>query len=159
MKLHGRHLAIPLLIASLLTSAYFLSERYRLVMESQSATLRGDPDHPATASNWVDTHLYFGLGPANAPGKGVPETAWREFLDKEVTPRFPFRPLASSTSTANGAAWKRPSQNASAPSSSSSTTRPRPRTTTRIEAIRAAWKRRTGDQSVLKVTQTASVSF
>jgi hypothetical protein len=29
----------------------------------------------------------------------------------------------------------------------------------RVEAIRAAWKQRTGDQSVLKVTQPADVSF
>ncbi len=55
----------------------------------QTATLRGDPAHPATASNWVDTRLYFGLGPADASDKGVPDTAWRDFLDKEVTPRFP----------------------------------------------------------------------
>ena len=29
----------------------------------------------------------------------------------------------------------------------------------RIEAIRAAWKQKTGDQSVMKVTQPAEVSF
>ena len=29
----------------------------------------------------------------------------------------------------------------------------------KIEAIRAAWKRMTGDQSVLKVTHAADVSF
>jgi hypothetical protein len=29
----------------------------------------------------------------------------------------------------------------------------------KIEAIRAAWKQRTGDQSVMKVTQLADVSF
>jgi hypothetical protein len=29
----------------------------------------------------------------------------------------------------------------------------------KIEAIRAAWKQRTGDQSVLRVTQPADVSF
>jgi len=28
-----------------------------------------------------------------------------------------------------------------------------------VEAIRAAWKQKTGDQSVLKVTQPADVSF
>jgi hypothetical protein len=31
--------------------------------------------------------------------------------------------------------------------------------TARIEAIRAAWKQKTGDQSVMKVTQPADVSF
>jgi hypothetical protein len=29
----------------------------------------------------------------------------------------------------------------------------------KVEAIRAAWKQRTGDQSVLRVTQPAEVSF
>jgi hypothetical protein len=29
----------------------------------------------------------------------------------------------------------------------------------KIEAIRVAWKQRTGDQSVMKVTQPAEVSF
>ena len=29
----------------------------------------------------------------------------------------------------------------------------------KIEAIRAAWKQKTGDQSVLKVSQRADVSF
>jgi hypothetical protein len=80
-----------------------------------SATLKGDAAHPAHAVRWVDTRLYFGLGPADAPDKGVNEAAWREFLDKEVTPRF--------------------------------------------QAIRAAWKQKTGDQSVMKVTQPADVSF
>jgi hypothetical protein len=31
--------------------------------------------------------------------------------------------------------------------------------TARIEAIRAAWKQKTGDQSVMKVTLPANVSF
>jgi len=30
---------------------------------------------------------------------------------------------------------------------------------TKIDAIRAAWKRMTGDQSVLRVTEPADVSF
>ena len=34
-----------------------------------------------------------------------------------------------------------------------------PENAARIEAIRAAWKQKTGDQSVLKVTQPADVSF
>src|ERR1035441_5387891 len=54
-----------------------------------TATLKGDAAHPAHGQHWVDTRLYFGLGPAEAPEKGVSEAAWREFLDKEVTPRFP----------------------------------------------------------------------
>ena len=54
-----------------------------------SPTLHGDRAHPAHATHWVDTHLYFGLGPAEASDKGITEAAWRDFLDKEVTQRFP----------------------------------------------------------------------
>ena len=52
-------------------------------------TLSGDAAHPGQTRGWVDTKLYFGLGLANAPDKGVSEAQWRDFLDKEVTPRFP----------------------------------------------------------------------
>jgi hypothetical protein len=52
-------------------------------------TLTGDPAHPRQTSGWVDTKLYFGLGPADRPEKGISEAHWRDFLDKEVTPRFP----------------------------------------------------------------------
>src|SRR5580704_3876761 len=58
-------------------------------LRAQTPTLHGDAAHPARAAHWVDTRLYFGLGPADAPDKGVSEAAWRAFLDKEVTPRFP----------------------------------------------------------------------
>jgi hypothetical protein len=34
-----------------------------------------------------------------------------------------------------------------------------PENRAKVEAIRSAWKRRTGDQSVLRVTQPADVSF
>src|ERR1700720_3080757 len=54
-----------------------------------SPTLQGDAAHPAKTAGWVDTQLYFWLGPAGAPEKGVSEAAWRSFLDAEVTPRFP----------------------------------------------------------------------
>lgn len=54
-----------------------------------TATLKGDANHPSSTTNWVDTRLYFGLGPADAADKGTSEAAWRDFLDKEVTPRFP----------------------------------------------------------------------
>ena len=56
---------------------------------TQSPTLQNDPAHPPATQNWVDTRLYFGLGPADAPTKGVSEAVWRAFLDREVTPRFP----------------------------------------------------------------------
>ena len=36
-------------------------------------TLSGDPGHPGETKGWVDTRLYFGLGPADQPGQGVSE--------------------------------------------------------------------------------------
>src|ERR1017187_3668390 len=65
-----------------------------------AVTLAGDPAHPGQTQGWVDTRLYFGLGPADT----------QQNRDK-------------------------------------------------IEAIRAAWKYQTGDQSVLRVTEPAEVSF
>src|SRR6476660_1905311 len=52
-------------------------------------TLQGDPAHPGLTKGWVDTKLYFGLGPFDHPDQGVSEADWRGFLDREVTPRFP----------------------------------------------------------------------
>ena len=125
--------------------------------QSATSTLHGDRAHPAHAAHWVDTRLYFGLGPADAPDKGVSEAAWRDFLDHEVTPRFPAG-LPSSTSTASGRPSRSQPPSASAPRSSSSTT-PQLANSARIEAIRVAWKKLTGDQSVMKVTAPADVSF
>jgi hypothetical protein len=128
--------------------------------QAQSPTLSGDPAHPAATSNWVDTKLYFGLGPFGDPRKGVSEAKWRAFLDREVTPRFP---AGLSVLDVYG-------QWLSAKAKSTRTERIRskllvidypesPENEAKIDAIRTAWKRLTGDQSVLKVTQPADVSF
>jgi hypothetical protein len=123
-----------------------------------SATLHGDKAHPAHGAHWVDTQLYFGLGPADRPDAGVSEAAWREFLDTEVTPRFP-----SGLSVLDvygqwlGKGAAKPERIRSKmliidyPATAENAAR--------VEAIRVAWKKRTGDQSVLKVTQPADVSF
>ncbi len=126
--------------------------------QTASAKLHGDAAHPAQAPHWVDTRLYFGLGPANDLSKGVSEAQWRAFLDKEVTPRFPSglsvmdiygqwegkgeaqpERIRSKVLIIDYAATK---ENA-----------------VKIDAIRAAWKKTTGDQSVMKVTEPADVSF
>jgi hypothetical protein len=121
-------------------------------------TLQGDAAHPAHTSGWVDTKLYFGLGPADHPEQGVSEAQWRDFLDKEVTPRFPD---GLSVVDVYGQ-WQ----------GKGSATVERLRSKlliidypdsaenrAKIDAIRSAWKQRTGDQSVLKVTAPADVSF
>ena len=123
-----------------------------------TATLNGDPAHPAAAANWVDTRLYFGLGPADSPGKGVADAAWREFLDQEVTPRFPS---GLSVIDVYGQ-WQGRQQTAPGRERSKLLVIDYPDTSEnrdRIEAIRLAWKRRTGAQSVLKVSQPADISF
>jgi Protein of unknown function (DUF3574) len=147
-------LPIALLLA-LLTGVSYRS------FSSQSApspTLHGDAAHPAMTQGWVDTHLYFGLGPADAPEKGVSEAAWRDFLDKEVTSRFP---AGLSVVDVYGQ-WQGKNQTAPERIRSKMLIIDYPGTADndrRIDAIRAAWKQKTGDQSVMKVTQPADVSF
>ncbi len=55
---------------------------------SPQATLHGDAAHPA-AQRWLRTELYFGVGPVDDADGAANEKRWREFLDREVTPRFP----------------------------------------------------------------------
>jgi hypothetical protein len=122
------------------------------------AVRHGGATHPAQAQGGVDTRLYFGLGPADQPQQGISEQAWREFLDREVTPRFPD---GLSVLDVYGQ-WQ------GAQSASPERLRSKllvidhadtAQNRAKIEAIRTAWKRRTGDQSVLRVTQPADVSF
>jgi hypothetical protein len=125
---------------------------------SASATLQGDAAHPGQTQGWVDTRLYFGLGPADQPGQGISESAWRDFLDKEVTPRFPD---GLSVLDVYGQ-WQGKQETKPERLHSKLLVIDYPDTAEnrgKIEAIRAAWKQRTGDQSVLRVTQAADVSF
>jgi uncharacterized lipoprotein len=122
------------------------------------AVSHGDPAHPARAQGWVDTRLYFGLGPADQPQQGVSEQVWREFLDREVTPRFPGGLSVidvygqwQDVRQANPERLRSKLLVIDYPDT--------PANRAKVEAIRAAWKQRTGDQSVLRVTQPADVSF
>ena len=121
-------------------------------------TLTGDPSHPGQTSGWVDTKLYFGLGPADQPERGIGESRWREFLDREVTPRFPH---GLSVIDIYGQ-WQGKSQPAPERLHSKLLIIDYPDTQEnrdRVDSIRAAWKKMTGDQSVLRVTEPADVSF
>lgn len=120
--------------------------------------LQGDPAHPALARGWVDTKLYFGLGPVDHPGQGVSEADWRSFLDREVTPRFPD---GLSVLDVYGQ-WQ--GKNQTAPERLRSKMLiidypDTPENRAKIDAIRTAWKQKTGDQSVMRVTEPADVSF
>jgi len=121
-------------------------------------TLSGDAAHPGQTSGWVDTKLYFGLGPADHPEQGVSEAEWRAFLDKEVTPRFPS---GLSVVDVYGQ-WQGKKDPAPQRLRSKLLIVDYPDTEenrVKVEAIRAAWKRQTGQLSVLRVTEPADVSF
>jgi hypothetical protein len=123
-----------------------------------SATLAGDAAHPGVTQGWVDTKLYFGLGSADHPERGISETDWRSFLDREVTPRFPS---GLSVVDVYGQ-WQGKNEAAPERLRSKMLIIDYPDTVenrAKIEAIRAAWKEKTGDQSVMRVTEAADVSF
>ncbi|HEY1767338.1 MAG TPA: DUF3574 domain-containing protein [Terracidiphilus sp.] len=125
---------------------------------SAAPTLQGDPAHPGRAQGWVDTKLYFGLGPADHPEQGIGEAAWRDFLDREVTPRFPsglsvLDVYGQWLSKGSAAPERLRSKLLVIDYEDSAENR------VKVDAIRAAWKQKTGDQSVLMVTEPAEVSF
>jgi len=145
-------------MAAMLALLLCVSYRSFSSQSAPSPTLHGDAAHPAKTQGWVDTHLYFGLGPADAPEKGVSEAAWRDFLDKEVTSRFP---AGLSVVDVYGQ-WQGKDETAPERIRSKMLIIDYPGTADndrRIDAIRAAWKQKTGDRSVMKVTQPADVSF
>jgi hypothetical protein len=128
------------------------------VSSGAAPTLKGDPAHPDSTHGWVDTKLYFGLGLADHPEQGISETEWRSFLDREATPRFPS---GLSVVDVYGQ-WQGKDERAPERLRSkmliiyyADTTENREK----IEAIRSAWKQKTGDQSVLRVSEPADVSF
>lgn len=127
-------------------------------LNSASPTLAGDPAHPGRTQGWVDTKLYFALGLADHPEQGVSEGAWRAFLDTQVTPRFP---AGLSVVDVYGQ-WQGKKEATPSRLRSKMLIIDYPDTQEnrdKIEAIRAAWKQQTGQQSVLRVTQPADVSF
>jgi len=123
-----------------------------------TSTLQGDAAHPGQTQGWVETKLYFGLGLADDASSGVGEQGWRGFLDAEVTPRFPD---GLSVVDVYGQ-WQGKGQSSPERLRSKLLLIDYPDTAAnraKVEAIRAAWKKKTGDQSVLRVTQPAEVSF
>jgi len=123
-----------------------------------SSSLHGDPTRPAQAQ-WLRTELYFSLGTLGGSGADViSPQRWTEFLDKEVTPRFPD---GFSVLEAYGQ-WR----DHGAPEPERLSTKVivilhegNAQHEQDIEAIRLAWKRITGDLSVLRLSQPAQVSF
>lgn len=122
-----------------------------------SSTLQGDATRPAQAQ-WVRTELYFSVGPLEGKEGGVSPARWREFLDQEVTTRFPD---GFSVFDAYGQ-WK--DHDAKVPERLATKVivilhESSAKRESDIEAIRLAYKRITGDLSVLRLSQPAAVSF
>jgi hypothetical protein len=122
-----------------------------------SSTLQGDASRPAQAQ-WIRTELYFSVGSVEGKQGAVSPERWREFLDKEVTPRFP------DGFTAFDAYGQWRDHGAKEPERLSTKVivilhENSPKHSSDIEAIRLAYKRITGDLSVLRLSQPAQVSF
>lgn len=155
---HMRLGGVPVLILVSTLALAGCAHRTAPLPAAAAPTLQGDPAHPGHTTGWVDTKLYFGLGPADQPEKGIGEAQWREFLDKEVTPRFP---AGLSVVDVYGQ-WQGKHQSAPERLRSKMLIIDYPDNAgnrAKIAAIRSAWKQRTGDQSVLEVTEPADVSF
>ncbi|MGG2019392.1 DUF3574 domain-containing protein [Pseudomonas sp. S8] len=122
-----------------------------------SSTLQGDATRPAQAQ-WIRTELYFSVGTVDGKEGAVSPARWREFLDKEVTSRFPD---GFTVFDAYGQ-WR--DHGAKEPERLSTKVivilhENNPQNAGNIEAIRLAYKRITGDLSVLRLSQPADVSF
>jgi non-canonical (house-cleaning) NTP pyrophosphatase len=122
-----------------------------------SSTLQGDASRPAQAK-WVRTELYFSVGLIDGGPGSVSPARWREFLDQEVTARFP------DGFTAFDAYGQWRDHGAAQPERLATKVivvlhEDNTQNNANIEAIRLAYKRITGDLSVLRLSQPADVSF
>ncbi|WP_460928890.1 DUF3574 domain-containing protein [Pseudomonas sp. MC6] len=122
-----------------------------------SSTLQCDASRPAQAQ-WIRTELYFSVGSIDGKEGAVSPARWREFLDQEVTSRFPD---GFSVLDAYGQ-WR--DKGAKEPERLSTKVivilhENSAKNGASIEAIRLAYKRITGDLSVLRLSQPAEVSF
>lgn len=134
------------------------TQHTRIPAQAAAPTDSGDAAHPGRTSGWVDTKLYFGLGPADHPEQGVSEAEWRAFLDKEVTPRFP---AGLSVVDVYGQ-WQGKGEKTPERLRSKMLVIDYPDTAenrAKVDAIRQAWKQKTGDESVLRITEPVDVSF
>jgi hypothetical protein len=127
-----------------------------------TATLAGDSARPARASGWLRSELYFGAGAEAKDGQAtadaIDDVRWRAFLDAEVTPRFPD---GLTVFEAYGQWRYRGEQEPERQRARVLVIlhEDSPQHRADIEAIRLAWKRATGHQSVLWSRQPAEVSF
>ena len=122
-----------------------------------TASLHGDASRPTTDQGWLRSELYFGVG-IDGGLQQVDAAHWQAFLDREVTPRFPD---GLTVIDAYGQ-WLSRDQSQPGRLRSKQLVILHPDTPehrARIDAIRLAWKRETGHQSVLWSWQRVGVSF
>jgi hypothetical protein len=146
----NEQLRLPILaLAFAGVSAVAVAAYYAVAPPPMSAACR------VAATPYARLELLFGLG--RKDGTEIGEADWRAFLDSEVTPRFPdgLTVLNGYGQWRNGAGaiareksvmlviWHRRTADSEA----------------RIEAIRAAYKARFGQESVLRVDGVSCVSF
>lgn len=122
-----------------------------------TASMHGDASRPAQSSGWIRSELYFAVG--NEDGTGIIDDArWRAFLDAEVTPRFP-----DGLTVLDGYGQWRFQQDGRLVRQRAKVLvvlhEDGARRREDIEAIRLAWKRMTGHESVLWARSAVEVSF
>ncbi len=127
------------------------------------AAMQGDAARPANATQWIRSELYFGVGSEDGNATRVQEQAvseqqWRDFLDREVTPRFP-----DGLTVFDGyGQWR--FHDATTPNRLKTKVlvilhEDTPQRRADIEAIRSAWKNMTLHESVLWSQEKVDVSF
>lgn len=147
-----------LFAAVLALSACASTSPRQVAPPSTTSALHGDAARPAQASGWVRSELYFGVANEADATNGISEAKWREFLDREVTSRFPdgltvFDAYGQWLFRGNDQPGRLKSKLLVILHEDT------PQRRADIEAIRLAWKQATGHQSVLWALQPVEVSF
>ncbi len=142
---------------AMVAAALWLPGCAGLVSKDATAAMQGDAARPAQAAGWVRSELYFAVG--NEDGSDtVDEAGWRDFLDREVTPRFP-----DGLTVLDGyGQWRFKDEGRLVRQRCKVLVLLHEDGAARrndIEAIRLAWKRASGHESVLWARQAVEVSF
>ncbi|WP_293397706.1 DUF3574 domain-containing protein [Nevskia sp.] len=121
------------------------------------ATMQGDAARPAKAPRWQRAELYFGLGRSDGSTADADRERWQRFLDEEVTTRFPD---GFSVLDVYGQWQRRDTKTIERLNSKLLVILFQgPQHRRDLDALRAAWKQRSGDESVLLTISPAEVSF
>ena len=126
-----------------------------LLLAGCATTAPPPPACPAGQAYLHTAQLFFGRNIGDKPG--VSETEFRRFVDEEITPRFPD----GLTVLDGGGQW-RGDENRLIREASKVVLIVLPKgrdAPARVEAVRAAYKSRFRQESVMLVTQASCVSF